>query len=204
MPPYLDTVTSFADVPVTDAGVDTVEFLKASEGVVGLFDLLGNAAFSVVQNDLSGNITKLKTRLAAAPGESTTLELLVKNEQGEKKRPATEGLLWLLRGLDFTCQAMQKLQADKSTEMTQAFTDSYQVTLRQYHNFVVRGIFGVAMKAVPYRATFFTKLCADPNGGAPATQEKLDVKFNSWLGALDSIVKRMQKFYEDGGYGKGF
>ena len=31
---------SFADVPVTDAGVDTVQFLQAAEGVVGLFGAL--------------------------------------------------------------------------------------------------------------------------------------------------------------------
>ena len=64
---------SFADVPITDAGVDTVSFLEAADGLVGLFgmevlslkieiapltflELLGSAAFSVVQNDLKGNI----------------------------------------------------------------------------------------------------------------------------------------------------
>lgn len=57
---------------MTDAGVDTPKFIAASEGLVGLFgepfttihfspylaiDLLGSAAFSVVQADLRGNIT---------------------------------------------------------------------------------------------------------------------------------------------------
>jgi len=28
---------SFADVPITDAGVDTLAFLEASEGLLGLF-----------------------------------------------------------------------------------------------------------------------------------------------------------------------
>ena len=31
------------------------------------------------------------------PDKSATLEELVKNEKGEKKRTATEGLMWLLR-----------------------------------------------------------------------------------------------------------
>jgi hypothetical protein len=56
MAPYLDSVTSFADVPITDAGVDTLVFLKASEGLVGIFDLLGSTAFGVVQTDMRGNI----------------------------------------------------------------------------------------------------------------------------------------------------
>ena len=33
----LTGVQSFSDVPITDAGVDTVAFLQAAEGVVSLF-----------------------------------------------------------------------------------------------------------------------------------------------------------------------
>ncbi len=40
----------------TEPGVDTVAFLDATEGLVGLFDLLGSTAFGVVQNDMNGNI----------------------------------------------------------------------------------------------------------------------------------------------------
>ena len=56
MAPYLDTVKvsvfsltfhpdkphstqSFADVPITDAGVDTLAFLEAAQGLVGLFGM---------------------------------------------------------------------------------------------------------------------------------------------------------------------
>jgi hypothetical protein len=30
---------SFTDVPITDAGVDTVEFLEAAEGLTGIFSM---------------------------------------------------------------------------------------------------------------------------------------------------------------------
>ncbi|KAG6873527.1 hypothetical protein C0995_014397 [Termitomyces sp. Mi166 len=204
MAPYLETVKSFADVSVTDAGVDTLAFLEAAEGLVGLFDLLGSAAFSVVQNDLKGNIAKVRARYDAAPNVSGTLEILVENEKMEKKRTATEGLLWLLRGLSFTCKALQNSQANKTEELAAAFTKSYEGTLKKFHNFVVKGIFAVAMKACPYRADFYKKLAADPSGGPPATQEKLDENLNRWLAALDAIVTRVETFYEKGGYGKGF
>ncbi|KAF8893456.1 glycolipid transfer protein [Infundibulicybe gibba] len=204
MAPYLDTVKSFATVTITDAGVDTLEFLDASQGLVGLFDLLGSAAFSVVQSDLKGNIAKVRARYDAAPSESATLEKLVENEKGEKKRTATEGLMWLLRGLSFTCKALQAAQANKTEELSAAFTKSYEGTLKKFHNFVVKGIFTVAMKACPYRADFYAKLAADPDGGPSAPQEKLDEELNRWLAALDSIVKRMEEFYEKGGHGKGF
>lgn len=61
----------------------------------------------------------------------------------------------------------------------------------------------VAMRACPYRADFYAKLAADPEGGAPASQEKLNEELNKWLVALDDIVKRVEGFYEKGGHGKG-
>ncbi|KAG6920155.1 hypothetical protein DXG01_004921 [Tephrocybe rancida] len=204
MAPYLETVKSYADVPITDAGVDTLAFLEASQGLLGLFDLLGSAAFSVVQNDIKGNIAKVRARYDAAPTQSATLEQLVENEKTEKKRTATEGLMWLLRGLSFTCKALQNSQANKTEELASAFTKSYEGTLKKFHNFVVKGIFAVAMKACPYRADFYNKLAADPSGGEPATQEKLNDELDKWLAALAAIVGRVEAFYEKGGYGKGF
>ncbi|KAG6891486.1 hypothetical protein C0992_005624 [Termitomyces sp. T32_za158] len=197
MAPYLETVKvseiychqaelkylyrkSFADVPITDAGVDTLAFLEAADGL------------------------KVRARYYAGPNLSVTLEQLVENEKPEKKRTATEGLLWLLRGLSFTCKALQNSQANKTEELAAAFTKSYEATLKKFHNFVVKGIFAVAMKACPYRADFYNKLAADPSGGQPASQEQLDQKLDRWLTALDGIVTRVEAFYEKGGYGKGF
>ncbi|PFH49754.1 hypothetical protein AMATHDRAFT_146877 [Amanita thiersii Skay4041] len=204
MAPYLDTVKSFADVPITVDGIDTLVFLEASQGLVGLFDLLGSAAFSVVQSDLKGNIAKVRARYDATPSLSGTLQKLVMNEQGEKKRVATEGLMWLLRGLSFTCKALQFSQANKGDELSAAFSKSYEETLKKFHNFVVKGLFTVAMKACPYRSEFYAKLAADPDGGAPASQERVDEALNKWLTALSAIVEQMETFYESGGYGKGF
>ena len=60
------------------------------------------------------------------------------------------------------------------------------------------------MKACPYRADFYAKLAADPSGGTPATQEKVDTDLNQWLAALSSIVARLEDFYAKGNYAKGF
>jgi len=204
MAPYLDTVTSFADVPITDQGVDTLAFLKASEGLVGLFDLLGSTAFGVVQSDLKGNVAKVRARYDETPTLSDTLEKLVENEKGEKKRKATEGLMWLLRGQQFTCKSLQNAQDNASEELSVAFNKSYEGTLKPFHNFVVKGLFAVAMKACPYRADFFNKLKADPAGGPPTSDDDLNVKLNRWLTALDGIVTREQAFYKAGGHDKGF
>ncbi|KAJ2926739.1 hypothetical protein H1R20_g10347, partial [Candolleomyces eurysporus] len=204
MAPYLESVKSFADVPITDAGVDTAAFLEAADGLVGLFDLFESAAFVIVQNDIKGNIAKVRARFLTNPEANGTLELLVENEKGEKKRIATEGLMWLLRGLSFTCKGLQHTQADAKTELTDAFTKSYEATLKQYHNFVVKGAFSLAMKACPYRAGFYAKLAADSTGGPSITSERLNEDLDKWLAALSQIVARLEAFYEKGGHNKGF
>jgi len=182
-------------VPITDAGVDTVAFLEASEGLVRIFDLLGSKAFSIVQSDLTGNIAKVRARYQAAPTVSATLEALVQGEKGEKKRVATEGLMWLLRGQQFACIALQRAQAEKE-ELSESFTKAYEQTLKNYHSFVVRPLFSLAMKACPYRADFYKKL------GEP--EDKAEKELGLWLGALDTIVTRLQTFYQKGGHDKGF
>ncbi|PWN99503.1 glycolipid transfer protein [Tilletiopsis washingtonensis] len=198
MTTYFDTVKkSYADVPLTDEGVDTSAFLEATEGLVKLFDLLGSSAFAIVQNDMRGNVKKIRDRLLASPMESNTLERLVANEgkPGEKKRVATEGLMWLLRGLDFTAQALRRSQTDKSEELTVSFTKAYEGTLRKYHNFVVKGAFGLAMKACPWRKDFYEKLGSPP--------ERVESELEAWLNALEKIVSQLQGFYAQGNYDKG-
>jgi len=197
---YLDTVFSFADVPITYAGVDTLAFLKASDGLVGLFDLLGSTAFTIVQSDLRGNIAKVRARYDKTPTLSDTLEKLVENEKRENKREATEGLLWLLRGLSFTCRALQNAQANPEEELAAVFAKSYDVTLKPFHNFFIKGIFSLAMNACPHRVEFFDKLKANPAGGPPTSDKHLNKSLNKWLTALDRIVTRLQKFYKAGGH----
>ncbi|KAG8994704.1 hypothetical protein FRB94_004939 [Tulasnella sp. JGI-2019a] len=188
MTTYIESVkTSFADVPMTEAGVDTVSFLEASEGIVKIFDVLGSTAFAAVISDMNGNITKVRTYYTANPEKSKTLESLIISEQNEKKRTATEGLMWLLRGLRFTYIGLQRSLANKTEELSASFTEAYGASLKEYHNFVVKGIFSVAMKACPYRKDFYPKLGSPP--------EKVEEELGKWLAALEVIIKRMQEFY---------
>ncbi|WFD37684.1 uncharacterized protein MJAP1_000631 [Malassezia japonica] len=199
MATYFDTLAkTYSNVPITSDGVSTSEFISATEGVVSLFDLLGSSAFTVVQNDMNGNIAKIRTRLlATGPDTSGTLQLLVRNEgqPGDKKRTATEGLLWLLRGLDFTAKALRRSLENPSEELSVSFTKAYEASLRKHHSIVVRPIFTLAMKACPYRKDFYAKL------GSPA--DRVNAQLNEWLSSLERIVQELQQFYEQGSYAKG-
>lgn len=60
-------------------------------------DLLGSSAFAVVQNDMNGNIKKIRTKQLDNPVKFATLQDIVLSEASEKKKDATQGLLWLTR-----------------------------------------------------------------------------------------------------------
>ncbi|RIA90297.1 glycolipid transfer protein domain-containing protein, partial [Glomus cerebriforme] len=108
---------------------------------------------------------------------------------------ATEGLLWLKRGLEFTSVALRRSYNDDNEELTVSFTEAYSVTLRQFHGALVRPVFSFAMKACPYRKDFFEKLGED--------QEKVKQQFGEWLTAFEKVVEILNNFYVEGGYDKG-
>lgn len=190
MPKFLDFAenVSFTQVPITPAGVPTTEFLQASDTLVKLFDVLGSTAFGAVISDMNGNIKKIRDRQTAVPDKSATLQELVLAEQTEKKKTATEGLLWLLRGLEFTSKALRHNVENPNEELATSFQHSYDGTLKKHHNFVVKGIFTVALKATPYRKDFYEKI-----GTEDATGK--DDRLLAWLDNLEKVVGVLQTFY---------
>lgn len=189
--------TSFKDVPHTEDGeISTLEFLEASESLVKLFDLLGSSAFSVVQNDMTGNINKVSSKFLSDPINCGTLQKLILTEIKEGgKKTATQGLLWLTRGLQFTAVAMRKCIENADWELSKCFEKSYSETLTKYHSMLIRPIFKLAMKACPYRKDFFDKLGDDLN--------KINEQLEEWVSNLEKIVDEIMKFFESGNYGKG-
>ncbi|TXT09150.1 hypothetical protein VHUM_02624 [Vanrija humicola] len=198
-PQFFETISkSFVDVPVTDAGVDTAAFLEAAENLVKIFGLFGNPAFAVVQNDITGNINKVRTFFLANPTEAATLESLLAHDKQlhakQKDRVATDALMWLLRGLKFTALGLRHNVDVETEELSVSFTKAYEGSLKKYHGMMVRPVFYLAMKACPYRATFYPKL------GEP--QEEVLPKLKAWLSALEAIVERESKVFKDNGYGE--
>ena len=60
----------------------------------------------------------------------------------------------------------------------------------------------MALSVCPARAEFLKKLQSDPNGAAPATEEKVEADLVKWLAGLKKVVNTMEAFYEQGKYGK--
>jgi len=199
MPPYFETVKSFADVLFTEDGVETQSFLEASDGLVQMFDLFGSTVFGFVQSDLRSNIAGVRARYdsSATHHQSGTLEALVEAESMEPhKHVATKCLIRLIRGLALTCKALQNMQNDTTSELHACFKKSYDEVLSHHHSFIIRSVVSVAILAVPRRNEFYMRIA---QGGSI---EKLDVELGKWLCGLESIVKHVSDFLERGGYGK--
>ncbi|QSZ34407.1 hypothetical protein DSL72_005999 [Monilinia vaccinii-corymbosi] len=189
---FIDTLErSFVDVPVNkekDNAIATTEFLQAAESLTTLFDVMGSVAFNPVKNDICGNIKKLRERQLAAPAESETLQELVINELKSKKHTATEGLVWLVRGLDFTCIALLHNLATSTDELSASFRNAYGATLKPHHSFMVKPIFSAAMSACPYRKDFYVKL-GDDNA-------KVEAALRVWLSALENLTAILKEFLD--------
>ncbi|KAM5348452.1 hypothetical protein ACJ41O_008276 [Fusarium nematophilum] len=182
---------SFTDVPVDEANgnaVSTTEFLEAAESLTTMFDAIGAVAFSPVKKDMLSNVEKLRVRQTAAPAESGNVQDLCRNELKTKKHDATEGALWLVRGLDFTCQALARNVANPSEELADSFRASYADTLKPHHSWLVKPIFSAAMSACPYRKDFYAKLGEDPT--------LVNTELGTYLAALTKIVAILKAFLD--------
>lgn len=180
---------SFTNVPVDAANgnaVSTSEFLEAAEALTYMFDVLGSLAFSPVKKDMLFNVQKIRERQLAAPAESENIQDLCRNELKTKKHSATEALLWLVRGLDFTCRALLVNLKDPKQELADSFRASYTETLKPFHSFLVKPIFSAAMSACPYRKDFYVKMGDD--------QAKVEEDLKAYLDALEKIVAILQAF----------
>ncbi|KZZ91532.1 Glycolipid transfer protein domain protein [Ascosphaera apis ARSEF 7405] len=189
-PSWFDSLRrSFPDVPIEENnGIKTTEFLEATESLTTLFDLLGSVAFTPVKNDLLGNVKKIREYQLTHVTQSETLQSLAADERSQKKKTATEGLLWLVRGLDFTAQALRHNLNNPTVELAESFRTAYTTTLKPYHSFIVKPIFSAAMSATPYRKDFYAKL-------GPDTEENMS-RLNIDVDALEKRVVILKGFLD--------
>jgi hypothetical protein len=93
---------------------------------------------------MTGNIVKIRAKFLENPAAHSTLQsILVAEKDLGKKRVATEGLLWLLRGLQFTSEALRRNVDTPKEELSASFQAAYSNTLAKYHSFLIKPIFSV-------------------------------------------------------------
>ncbi|XP_052813860.1 pleckstrin homology domain-containing family A member 8-like isoform X2 [Mya arenaria] len=170
--------TSLVDIRLQpDGGIPVEPFLEACKNVLPVFDKLNSTAFAPVKMDFQGNIRKVKTKYQVNPEEFSTLQRIVKHEITKKQQfnpsSASMALLWLKRSLEFISGFLNEIRQGEEN-LSVAATNAYSTSLKPFHGWVVRGVFAVAVKALPYRSTFLPLLDPSPNREQTDKQSFLD------------------------------
>lgn len=162
-----------------DNGIPTKPFLSSCSSILPFLDVLGSTAFAPVKLDISGNIKKLEAKHETDPKAFVTLQNIIyqelKSNTCTAKNSATDALLWLKRALEFMQVFLSEVSRGEK-DLAVAAATAYGKTLRKYHGWVVRGVFALAVKAVPYRSDFLTSLGTTEQGLAPHKDVIRDMK----------------------------
>lgn len=181
-----------------DGGIPTKSFLLACNSILPIFDVLGPTAFAPVKLDIGGNIKKLMTKYENDPKSSSTLQSMISQEIRSNtcavKNSATDALLWLKRALQFTNAFLQEIDKGER-ELVVVASNAYSKTLRRYHGWMVRGVFAMAVKAVPYWKDFVKALGTTDSGIAPESDVLSDIK--EFTNTLSSLIGKINEFYSN-------
>ncbi|XP_066539914.1 pleckstrin homology domain-containing family A member 8 [Hoplias malabaricus] len=152
----------FSDIRLEDnSDIPTQAFLDSCYAIVPVLDKLGPTVFAPVKIDFVGNIKKVQQKLLSDPGAFPTLQSIVLHEVAmevaQVRNSATEALLWLKRGLKFLKEFLCEVDSGEQ-DIHAALNNAYGRTLRQYHGWVVRGVFALALRAAPSYGGFMAAL----------------------------------------------
>ncbi|KAK6141646.1 hypothetical protein DH2020_024619 [Rehmannia glutinosa] len=160
----------------------TKPFLDVCKLILPVIDKFG-AAMALVKSDIGGNITRLETKYLSNPTKYNHLYSMVQEEVDAKtakgSSSCTNGLLWLTRAMDFLVALFRNLLEHQDWAMSQACTDSYSKTLKQWHGWLASSSFTVAMKLAPDRKKFLDVVAG--NGDINSDIEKFCTTFSPFL-----------------------
>ncbi|GAA5894811.1 hypothetical protein JCM6882_006685 [Rhodosporidiobolus microsporus] len=188
---------AFSSIPISPSeGIDTAAFLRAMESMQRLMsldlllaELLAPAAASLCAADVRLDIARLQSRLTSHPSTSRTLQALLRSERRERKRPATESAVWLIRLLKFASTAFRfSLDSPEKEELSVSFTRAWEDDFSRHVNWLVRPLFKVILRACPPRASIYSKLAQ----GAPPAQ--LEREMRQWVAAVERVVDGVEGF----------
>ncbi|XP_043117238.1 pleckstrin homology domain-containing family A member 8 [Puntigrus tetrazona] len=194
----------FSDIILEDdSGIPTQAFLDSCYAIVPVLDKLGPTVFAPVKIDFVGNIKKIQQKVVSDPESFPTLQSIVlhevETEVAQVRNSATEALLWLKRGLKFLKEFLSEISTG-AKDVQGALNNAYGKTLRQYHGWVVRGVFALALRAAPSYEGFMAALVSHEGdelkeGFTTGMHRDLDV----YLPAMEKQLSILDALYEEYG-----
>ncbi|XP_016414734.1 pleckstrin homology domain-containing family A member 8 isoform X2 [Sinocyclocheilus rhinocerous] len=192
----------FSDIILEDdSGIPTQAFLDSCYAIVPVLDKLGPTVFAPVKIDFVGNIKKIQQKVVSDPESFPTLQSIVlhevETEVAQVRNSATEALLWLKRGLKFLKEFLSEINTGMK-DVQGALNNAYGKTLRQYHGWVVRGVFALALRAAPSYEDFMAALVSHEGdelkeGFTTGMHRDLDI----YLPAMEKQLSILDAVYEE-------
>ncbi|XP_067858766.1 pleckstrin homology domain-containing family A member 8 isoform X2 [Heptranchias perlo] len=184
-----------------DNGIPTVPFLESCYAIVPVLDKLGPTVFAPVKLDFVGNIKKINQKYITDAIRFTTLQKIVlyelETDVATVRNSATEALLWLKRGLKFLKGFLEEVNNGEK-DIQKALNTSYGRTLRQYHGWVVRGVFALALRAAPFYEGFMAALAVNEGDEQKeAFYEGMRRDLNQYLPAMGKQLEILDALYEE-------
>ncbi|XP_051872936.1 pleckstrin homology domain-containing family A member 8 [Pristis pectinata] len=184
-----------------DNGIPTLPFLESCYAIVPVLDKLGPTVFAPVKLDFVGNIKKINQKYITDTTKFTTLQKIVlhelETEVATVRNSATEALLWLKRGLKFLKGFLEEVNNGEK-DIQKALNASYGRTLRQYHGWVVRGVFALALRAAPFYEAFMAALAiTEGDEQKEAFYEGMQRDLNQYLPAMGKQIEILDALYEE-------
>ncbi|XP_057691262.1 pleckstrin homology domain-containing family A member 8 isoform X1 [Corythoichthys intestinalis] len=192
----------FSDIELDDDnGIPTQEFLDSCYAIVPVLDKLGPTVFAPVKMDFLGNIKKINQKLMSDPASFPTLQSIVlhelRDEVAQVRNSATEALLWLKRGLKFLKEFLSQVNAGEQN-IHSALNHAYGKTLRQYHGWVVRGVFALALRAAPTYEGFTAALVSmEGHERKSSFVTSMHRDLGIYLPAMDRHLAILDALYEE-------
>uniref|UniRef100_A0A914D885 Glycolipid transfer protein domain-containing protein n=1 Tax=Acrobeloides nanus TaxID=290746 RepID=A0A914D885_9BILA len=181
-----------------DDRIPTEQFLIACQGIADFVGFLGTA-FSPVKSDIAGNVKKVRTKFETDKERMKYLQDLIDidlNENNGKLGVATEGLLWLKRGLEFMLQLLRLMVFEYNSNIDKSQTETivgilrqaYEKTLKRHHNFVAKQLFKVLIHAAPYRKDILKAVALGNEGLEDVCIRHIDTHLDNFGHNVNSLV----------------
>ncbi|BGP13745.1 hypothetical protein JCM10213_006425 [Rhodosporidiobolus nylandii] len=181
---------AFRNIPVSAAGHGTEPFLQAVESVISLLELLAPAAASLCSAEIQADVNRVRSRLHSRSFTSATIEQLVLDERKERRRPATDSLVWLVRCAIFGASSFKaNLDSPTREELSVSFTRIWDEDFSRHVNWLIRPLFKVIVRACPPRATLYSRLATDG-----ATLEDAEREMRVWAEEVEGVVKPVEEW----------
>jgi len=119
------------------------------------------------------------------------VHLEIATQTTHAKHCGTDALLWLKRELAFIKDFIFSI-IKGSSDMSGAFLECYEKTLKPHHSFTSKSIYTIAAKTIPYREDMLRALGHD---GMNATEYAVLMDLETYATAMNTLVVYIETFY---------